>query len=143
MSATSPPAPPASAGESASERIEAVAERLVTLRARVKALAGRAQEAQQRAQDLRDFPANGCQHAAEVAEMQAMLDAVEHELSGLRTAMQTRGVIEQAKGMLMHEQRCKAEEAFSVLVRLSQTSHRKLVDVAESLVATWSKPADA
>jgi GAF domain-containing protein len=49
-------------------------------------------------------------------------------------AMATRAVIEQAKGMLMATRRCTADEAFEVLVRLSQKSGRKLRDIAKGLV---------
>lgn len=52
----------------------------------------------------------------------------------LETAMRSRAVIEQAKGILMGQRRCTAEEAFEVLVRLSQNSNRKLRDVAQALV---------
>ncbi len=52
----------------------------------------------------------------------------------LQTAMQSRAVIEQAKGILMGQRRCSAQEAFDVLVRLSQDSNRKLRDVAQALV---------
>ena len=52
----------------------------------------------------------------------------------LQTAMQSRAVIEQAKGILMGERRCSADEAFDVLVRLSQETNRKLRDVAQVLV---------
>ncbi len=52
----------------------------------------------------------------------------------LRTALQSRAVIEQAKGILMGTRRCSEEEAFQVLVQLSQTSNRKLRDVAQALV---------
>jgi GAF domain-containing protein len=52
----------------------------------------------------------------------------------LQTAMQSRAVIEQAKGIVMAERRCTAEEAFNVLVRLSQESNRKLREVAQALV---------
>jgi len=70
--------------------------------------------------------------------MRAALDAVEHELEGLRTAMSSRAVIEQAKGMLMLHHQCDDDAAFHALVKLSQTSHRKLVEVAEVLVREWS-----
>jgi AmiR/NasT family two-component response regulator len=79
----------------------------------------------------------------QVQHMQAELAAVERELDGLRTAMRTRGVIEQAKGMLMMHRGCDAEEAFAVLVELSQTSHRKLVEVAQALVHEWSERGHA
>lgn len=52
----------------------------------------------------------------------------------LQTAMQSRAVIEQAKGVLMGQRRCTAEEAFDILVNLSQHSNRKLRDVAQALV---------
>ncbi len=52
----------------------------------------------------------------------------------LRTAMQSRAVIEQAKGVLMGSRRCSEQEAFDLLVQLSQTSNRKLRDVAQALV---------
>ena len=52
----------------------------------------------------------------------------------LQNAMQSRAVIEQAKGILMGERRCDAREAFDVLVALSQDTNRKLRDVAQALV---------
>jgi GAF domain-containing protein len=52
----------------------------------------------------------------------------------MQAAMQSRAVIEQAKGILMWQRRCTADEAFEVLVRLSQESHRKLREVAELIV---------
>ena len=52
----------------------------------------------------------------------------------LQAAMRSRAVIEQAKGILMGARRCSAEQAFEVLVKLSQDSNRKLRDVAQALV---------
>ena len=51
----------------------------------------------------------------------------------LQEAMSTRGVIDQAKGILMAAQGCSADEAFDLLVRASQRSHTKLRDVATGL----------
>jgi GAF domain-containing protein len=53
----------------------------------------------------------------------------------LQQAMQSRAVIEQAKGLLIGQRRCTPQEAFDILVRLSQDTNRKLRDVAEALVA--------
>jgi len=53
-------------------------------------------------------------------------------------AMKSRAVIEQAKGILMAQRRCSPDEAFEVLVRLSQETHRKLREIAETLVAQIS-----
>jgi GAF domain-containing protein len=52
----------------------------------------------------------------------------------LRAAMESRAVIEQAKGIIMGDRRCTADEAFEILVRLSQDTNRKLRDLAQILV---------
>jgi len=52
----------------------------------------------------------------------------------LQTAMHSRAVIEQAKGILMAQRRCSAEDAFTILIHLSQDTNRKLRDVAQALV---------
>jgi GAF domain-containing protein len=53
----------------------------------------------------------------------------------MQAAMESRAVIEQAKGIIMGERRCTAEEAFRIMSKLSQDSNRKLRDVAAALVA--------
>ena len=68
--------------------------------------------------------ANAALHAQAVAE-------AEH----LRTAMESRAVIEQAKGIVMALHGCDADEAFRQLSRTSQNANRKLRDVAADLVA--------
>jgi GAF domain-containing protein len=52
----------------------------------------------------------------------------------MQAAMASRATIEQAKGILMGGRRCDENEAFDILVRLSQQSGRKLRDVAAALV---------
>jgi GAF domain-containing protein len=54
----------------------------------------------------------------------------------LERALESRGVIDQAKGIVIAERRCSPDEAFQVLVELSQRTNRKLRDVAEALVNT-------
>jgi GAF domain-containing protein len=54
-------------------------------------------------------------------------------------AMRSRAVIEQAKGIVMAARKCDAEGAFEELVEVSQTSHRKLHDVAADIVARATK----
>ena len=56
----------------------------------------------------------------------------------MRHALESRAVIEQAKGVLMARHGCSADEAFQLLVQQSQRTNRKLRDVAQELV---SKPA--
>jgi AmiR/NasT family two-component response regulator len=50
--------------------------------------------------------------------------------------MESRAVIEQAKGIIMGERRCGPDEAFQILTKLSQDTNRKLRDVAAALVAS-------
>ena len=52
----------------------------------------------------------------------------------MQQALASRARIEQAKGILMGARGCTEDEAFALLVELSQTSNRKLRDVAEALV---------
>jgi GAF domain-containing protein len=49
-------------------------------------------------------------------------------------AMKSRAVIEQAKGVLMGARHCNAEDAFTILVNLSQDTHVKLHTVAQTVV---------
>jgi GAF domain-containing protein len=52
----------------------------------------------------------------------------------LQEAMDSRSVIEQAKGIIMAEQRCSPDDAFALLTRISQNSNQKVRDVATALV---------
>ena len=56
----------------------------------------------------------------------------------LARAMRSRDVIEQAKGMIMAQQKCSAEAAFTMLRKLSMDANIKLQDLAVSLVASGS-----
>jgi len=58
----------------------------------------------------------------------------------MQRAMESRAVIEQAKGILMAQRHCTSDEAFEVLVRRSQEAHRKLRELAEALVAQVVDP---
>jgi GAF domain-containing protein len=53
----------------------------------------------------------------------------------MQAAMLSRAVIEQAKGIIMAQRHCTAEQAFATLSKISQESNRKLRDVAALLVA--------
>jgi hypothetical protein len=61
-------------------------------------------------------------------------DALNREVANLRRAMSSRPVIEQAKGMLMADNRCGSDEAFALLSRLSQDHHVPVADVAAAIV---------
>lgn len=56
--------------------------------------------------------------------------------TGLRTALATRDVIGQAKGILMERYKINQTVAFDLLVAASQHAHRKLHEVAEELATT-------
>jgi len=58
----------------------------------------------------------------------------------LREAMTTRDLIGQAKGILMERYKLTGEQAFVLLVRASQTSNRKLHDIAEELALSGELP---
>ncbi|GAA1635007.1 GAF and ANTAR domain-containing protein [Actinoplanes couchii] len=53
----------------------------------------------------------------------------------MQAAMESRAVIEQAKGIVMGQRGCGPDEAFAILARVSQDANRKLRDVATDLVA--------
>jgi GAF domain-containing protein len=58
----------------------------------------------------------------------------------MQEAMESRAVIEQAKGIIMGDRRCTSEEAFGLLAKISQDTNRKLRDVAAALVEQASRP---
>lgn len=71
-----------------------------------------------------------------VEQLHTRLTEVQTELDGLRIAMRNRGVIEQAKGMLMLRLDLDEDAAFDYLRTLSNRTNRKLVDVAAEVVRT-------
>ncbi|MFL6238593.1 MAG: GAF and ANTAR domain-containing protein [Actinomycetes bacterium] len=73
-------------------------------------------------------------HAAVAVANAHLYEATAALAEQMQQAMGTRAVIEQAKGIIMRDRGCSAEDAFNVLVRRSQESHVKLRDVAQKLV---------
>jgi Stage II sporulation protein E (SpoIIE)/ANTAR domain/PAS fold len=61
---------------------------------------------------------------------------LEAEVAGLRRAMSSRAVIEQAKGVLAERLGCPPDEAFDHLSTLSQRSNVRLADLAASIVSS-------
>ncbi len=59
----------------------------------------------------------------------------------LQKAMDSRAVIEQAKGIIMGARRCTPDEAFAILTKLSQDTNRKLRDVAAAMVTKAAEPS--
>jgi len=84
----------------------------------------------------------------EVAEVVAVAVAnadAHHQLSeqtrNMRVAMESRAVIEQAKGVLMAQRRVDAEQAFEILREASQRYNRKLRDIALGIVESTHEGA--
>lgn len=90
-------------------------------------------EARERASLVASYAAIPTLNAHAYADARALADH-------LRTAMESRAVIEQAKGIVMGERRCTADEAFRLLIRVSQESNRKVRDVATALVEQAATP---
>jgi GAF domain-containing protein len=65
-----------------------------------------------------------------------LYDAQANLAQQMQAAMQSRAVIEQAKGIIMGSRRCSPDQAFTILTRVSQDTNRKLRDVAAALVAS-------
>lgn len=65
------------------------------------------------------------------------------ELSGhLEHALRSRGVIDQAKGVIVAENRCTPDEAFAILRNASQNRNVKIRDLAARIVAQASRRDD-
>ena len=64
------------------------------------------------------------------------LRQLSEEVAGLRRAMESRAVIEQAKGIIIAATGCDPDQAFDVLVRQSQHENRKVAEIAAELVTS-------
>ena len=58
------------------------------------------------------------------------------DVANMRRAMESRSVIEQAKGILMERYKITSEQAFTLLTHASQRTNVKLREVAEELTST-------
>ena len=79
-------------------------------------------------------------------EVVAMIDqalstirSLQTETAGLRRALTSRATIDQAKGMIMAERHCGADEAFQLLAKMSKDTNVPLKDVASALVYLASR----
>jgi GAF domain-containing protein len=60
--------------------------------------------------------------------------------ANLRAGMTTREEIGQAVGILMERRKIKADDAFGVLIHVSQSTNRKLRDIARWMISTGEEP---
>ena len=82
-------------------------------------------------------------HAAVVLANAKAYEDTNRRAANLEQALESRGVIERAKGILMEREKCTADEAFAMLVRASQALNRKLRLVAEDVVEDAEGPDDS
>jgi len=75
-----------------------------------------------------------------VANMYAYLDA-RNLAANLQKALDSRAIIDQAKGILMERYKVTAPQAFQVLARISMQTNRKVRDLADQLVMTGELPS--
>src|SRR6476469_4493979 len=69
-----------------------------------------------------------------------MIARTADDLAGMREAMASRAVIEQAKGILIERHKLTEDQAFTALSRASQNTNVKLRDAADELVRTGALP---
>jgi len=62
------------------------------------------------------------------------LEDCQTEVQDLRAQLETRPVIDQAKGLLIAKHGCTSERAFQLLAEASQRENRKLRDIARAMV---------
>ena len=73
-------------------------------------------------------------YAAVAVANAARFSSAEDRAQNMMAAMQSRAVIEQAKGIVMASERCTPDQAFQVLVTASQHRNLKLREVAAAIV---------
>jgi GAF domain-containing protein len=77
--------------------------------------------------------------AVAAANMYAYQDA--RDMAGnLQAALESRAVIDQAKGILMERYKLTADQAFQALARVSMLTNTKVRDIADKLVRTGEFP---
>ena len=79
--------------------------------------------------------------ATTVLEEVSMRCELEKVAGNLRTALDSRATIDQAKGIVMARHGCDPDEAFRILVKISSNSNVKLREIAARLVAETSVDA--
>jgi GAF domain-containing protein len=87
----------------------------------------------------------GLQVAEVIAVAVANADAhwqLNEQNRNMRLAMESRAVIEQAKGVLMAQKHVDAEQAFEILRAASQRYNRKLRDIASGIVESTQERRD-
>lgn len=85
---------------------------------------------EQAAQLAETFAGHG---AVAIANAQ-LYNSTANLVAQMQLAMESRGTIERAKGIIMGRNRCSADEAFTILTTMSQRRNQKLRDIAQEIV---------
>jgi GAF domain-containing protein len=80
-------------------------------------------------------------HAAVAVANAALYANTAQFAEQMQQALTSRAVIDQAKGILMRDNRCSADEAFAMLTQASNRSNRKLREIAQALVEGTARGA--
>ncbi len=78
--------------------------------------------------------------APEDRPVHTALGECQDEVDDLRAALESRPVIDQAKGVLVARHGCTPDRAFEMLSRASQRENRKVRDLAADVVASEQGP---
>ena len=74
----------------------------------------------------------------------AEFQLLRREIDDLREALETRKLIEQAKGILMQRRRLNEADAFRLMQKQSQNENKRLVDIARAIITAdkmlWLDP---
>jgi GAF domain-containing protein len=71
-----------------------------------------------------------------------LYESAKEQVGHLRAALDSRAVIDQAKGILMERLKLTADVAFQLLAQVSMSSNTKVRDVAERFVRTGQLPGE-
>lgn len=74
--------------------------------------------------------------------LDARIVALAEEVDGLQAKIESRAVIEQAKGVIMSALGCGPDAAFAVLVAQSQAENRKVRDIAADIAEAQNRTSD-
>jgi GAF domain-containing protein len=80
-------------------------------------------------------------HAAVALANAALYESTAQFAEQMQQALKARAVIDQAKGILMRDNRISADEAFAMLTQASNRSNRKLREIAQSIVEATARGA--
>jgi GAF domain-containing protein len=89
----------------------------------------------------REFAERFATYGAVVAGNMLVYESALDRARNLEAAIESRAVIDQAKGILMERFKLTADQAFQALTRVSMQTNTKVRDIAEAFVETGELPA--